>query len=191
MESDPGILLGMTYMNGDLDHCKGIPLVLYRLHFRWYEGPKGIGVYSSKPDAQGNFISFHCRPAGAGARKHPEYCAYYKYVARTLSGRKKKKAAIDRAYRFAYGKSRRPLEEKKPSQGGAGVGYCMAEKKHVVMKYVSQVEAANGRKMIAGICPDCGTKVQKYGKLLDCPECGQRAEGKADDYICRACREAT
>ena len=44
-------------------------------------------------------------------------------------------------------------------------GYCVKEKKKVEIKEPKQVTMKNGRPAIQGICPDCGTKIFKIGKL--------------------------
>lgn len=44
-------------------------------------------------------------------------------------------------------------------------GYCVKERKKVAMKDYKQVTLKNGRPAISGICPDCGTKMFKIGKL--------------------------
>ncbi|MDB5280906.1 MAG: hypothetical protein JWR61_5861, partial [Ferruginibacter sp.] len=59
-----------------------------------------------------------------------------------------------------------------------------------IMENLRTTQAKNGRKMITGDCPDCGQIIHKYGSINVCPECGNRAEMAADDYICKACRGA-
>jgi hypothetical protein len=44
-------------------------------------------------------------------------------------------------------------------------GYCVKERKKVEIKDPKQVTMKNGRPAIQGICPDCGTKIFKIGKL--------------------------
>jgi DNA-directed RNA polymerase subunit RPC12/RpoP len=39
--------------------------------------------------------------------------------------------------------------------------YCMKCKKKVEIKDAKNVTTKNGRNMISGLCPDCGTKVSK------------------------------
>ena len=48
---------------------------------------------------------------------------------------------------------------------GMPEGYCVKEKKKVEIKDPKQVTMKNGRPAIQGICPDCGTKIFKIGKL--------------------------
>jgi Domain of unknown function (DUF5679) len=44
-------------------------------------------------------------------------------------------------------------------------GYCVKERKKVEIKDPRQVTMKNGRPAIQGVCPDCGTKIFKIGKL--------------------------
>jgi hypothetical protein len=44
-------------------------------------------------------------------------------------------------------------------------GYCVKERKKVEIKEAKQVTMKNGRPAIQGVCPDCGTKIFKIGKL--------------------------
>ncbi len=44
-------------------------------------------------------------------------------------------------------------------------GYCVKEKKKVEIKDPQQVKLKNGRDAVQGVCPDCGTKIFKMGKL--------------------------
>ncbi len=44
-------------------------------------------------------------------------------------------------------------------------GYCVKERKKVEIKDAKQVTMKNGRPAIQGVCPDCGTKIFKIGKL--------------------------
>jgi hypothetical protein len=44
-------------------------------------------------------------------------------------------------------------------------GYCVKERKKVEIKDAQQVTMKNGRPAIQGVCPDCGTKIFKIGKL--------------------------
>lgn len=168
---------------------KDVPEWLFNLDLVWYDGPKGMAGYTTIVDNEGYYWSFHCRPAGKNARLNVAYAESHKFVERTLSKRRGKRASSARAYKFAYGKPRGTLQERKVAQGGPGIGYCMREKKHVVIQKPEQIKTENGRDMIQGVCPNCECKVQKYGKLINCPECGKNREAKADDYICRHCRE--
>jgi hypothetical protein len=44
-------------------------------------------------------------------------------------------------------------------------GYCVKERKKVEIKDAQQVTMRNGRPAIQGVCPDCGTKIFKIGRL--------------------------
>jgi hypothetical protein len=44
-------------------------------------------------------------------------------------------------------------------------GYCVKERKKVEIKDAKQVTMKNGRPAIQGVCPDCGTKIFRIGKL--------------------------
>jgi hypothetical protein len=44
-------------------------------------------------------------------------------------------------------------------------GYCVKERKKVEIQDPKQVTMKNGRPAIQGVCPDCGTKIFKIGKL--------------------------
>jgi hypothetical protein len=52
-------------------------------------------------------------------------------------------------------------------KGGVAMaqGYCVKERKKVEIKDAKQVTMKNGRPAIQGVCPDCGTKIFKIGKL--------------------------
>src|SRR5438067_753114 len=52
-------------------------------------------------------------------------------------------------------------------KGGAVMaqGYCVKERKKVEIQNPQQVTMKNGRPAIQGVCPDCGTKIFKIGKL--------------------------
>ncbi len=57
-------------------------------------------------------------------------------------------------------------------------GYCVKERKKVEIKDPKQVTMKNGRPAIQGVCPDCGTKIFKIGKLEVIPGfCQQRNRG--------------
>ncbi|MEX1113000.1 MAG: DUF5679 domain-containing protein [Patescibacteria group bacterium] len=43
--------------------------------------------------------------------------------------------------------------------------YCVKERKKVEMKDPKEVTLKNGRPAVSGVCPDCGTKLFKIGKL--------------------------
>lgn len=159
----------------------------YPLRPRYYRGPKGVAAYTSKPGPTGEYFVYFFRPTGPGARSlHP---SKYKRVERLDTSRKSKSRAIDRAYELAYGKSRRePKPRQLVKENPGNTGYCMKQKKHVIVAQWSEVEAKNGRKMLTAPCPECGTKISKYGILKLCAECGKMAEARADDYLCKACR---
>ncbi len=44
-------------------------------------------------------------------------------------------------------------------------GYCVKERKKVEIQDPQQVTMKNGRPAIQGVCPGCGTKIFKIGKL--------------------------
>ena len=44
-------------------------------------------------------------------------------------------------------------------------GYCVKERKKVEIKDAQQITMKNGRPAIQGVCPDCGTKIFKIGKM--------------------------
>jgi uncharacterized protein DUF5679 len=44
-------------------------------------------------------------------------------------------------------------------------GYCVKERKKVEIKDAKHVTMKNGRPAIQGVCPDCGTKIFKIGKM--------------------------
>jgi Domain of unknown function (DUF5679) len=54
-----------------------------------------------------------------------------------------------------------------PHRGGWSMpeGYCVKERKKVEIQDAKQVTMKNGRPAIQGVCPDCGTKIFKIGKL--------------------------
>lgn len=162
--------------------------------YRFYEGPKGIGGWTTKPDNDGWYFSFFCKRAGKGARAGGG--THFEYVPRLTTKRRIKQKCIDRSHNLAYGEpitaGIRTAGKGNPSGLTApGTGYCMAEKKSVIVKDPVMIRAKNDRVMIQGTCPDCGCKIQKYGKIIECPECGESREAKSDDYICRWCREAS
>jgi hypothetical protein len=71
-----------------------------------------------------------------------------------------------------YIRSIQPVGErgKTPHRGRKGgldmpEGYCVKERKKVEIKDAKQVTMKNGRPAIQGVCPDCGTKIFKIGKL--------------------------
>lgn len=158
-------------------------------YWSYWEGPNGLGGFTTRADSDGWFYSFWCKPTGKGARNGT--ATKFKYVPRTLSKRRTSKAVQNRSINLAQGlaitdgvkKAKKPKESNPP-----GTGYCMKEKKSVIMDDVRTVEAKNGRTMIQGQCPDCGTLIHKYGKVAHCPECDTLSEMSANDYICKACR---
>ena len=159
------------------------------LGYRYTYGARGAGAWTVKPDKEGWFYSFYLKPFGKGARKGAAH--NYKYVPRLTSKRRSLKAARERSYNLAQG---RPLtanvQERKPGSGVPNQGYCMKQKKHVIVTGWTEITARNGRTMLQASCPACGTRIQRYGKLLvECPECGGRnKEVAANDYICKECR---
>lgn len=160
---------------------------------RWYKGPKGVGAYSVKPDSEGNYKVWYAKPIGIGARQGN--AKMYKIVDRFTTTRKSKAKAIDRAYTLAFGGTRRPERAvtQKPSVIGSGDAYCLRQKKHVSGVKWQQKQTKNGRAMLVAECPECQamglvTKLTKFGRLIDCPECGEHKEGRANDYICVECR---
>lgn len=165
-----------------------IPRELTALGWRYFKGKAGVGGYTIHADDGGWYYSFFCKPQGPGARSGD--ADKFVYVPRLTSKRRVKRACMKRSLNLSEGKSATAGIQKKRAQHSVpGSGYCMREKKFVIIKDPVMVEAANGRTMIQGECPDCGTKVQKYGRLIDCPGCGKYAEARIDDYLCRACRE--
>jgi hypothetical protein len=73
---------------------------------------------------------------------------------------------------FVYSKSARFLERiyRFNSKGrctlvAAVEGYCMKCKAKKVIKSPKEVTAKNGRPMIKGVCPDCGTTICKIGSI--------------------------
>lgn len=46
-------------------------------------------------------------------------------------------------------------------------GYCVKERKQVVIQDPEEVQMKNGRPAITGTCPDCGTKIFRIGKLAE------------------------
>jgi hypothetical protein len=64
--------------------------------------------------------------------------------------------AVSREICRGIGSERRPFMPE---------GYCVKERKKVEIKDAKQVTMKNGRPAIQGVCPDCGTKIFKIGKL--------------------------
>lgn len=171
----------------NVDEIVGVP-PRFNSRWRYYSGPAGIGGYTTKPDADGWFWSFWCKPVGRGARAGQ--AVRWRYVERMTAKRRHRKDAESRSYNLSQGL---PVTEgvrrkPKPQNNPPGTGYCMKEKKTVLMLNMRAVQAKNGRSMIQGECPDCGQIIHKYGKLAECPECGKMAEMAASDYICKVCR---
>jgi hypothetical protein len=44
-------------------------------------------------------------------------------------------------------------------------GYCVKERKKVMIENAVQTTMKNGKPAITGVCPDCGTKVFRIGAL--------------------------
>jgi hypothetical protein len=168
-----------------MDAISGIPSGVGP--YRYYKGPKGIGIYTVNA-TNGNYRVFYAKPTGPGARQGK--AKDFEVVPRLSTTRASKSRAIDRAYALAYGEQRR---EKQPARKIARdephIGYCMKEKKRVRVDGWQPFTAKNGRGMLKSHCPDCGTQIQKYGRLGHCGECGELQEMAADDYICKFCRQ--
>lgn len=163
-----------------------IPYKLWSLPIRYVVRSAGVGMWTTQKDKDGWYYSFFLRPAGKGARSNrPEY---YQYVERMTSKRRSRKACQVRSTNLAEGKNATAGIKGPASHTLPGTGYCVKEKKTVFVNFTEEIEAKNGRMMIRGNCADCGTKIQKYGILVLCANCGKRAEGKPDDYLCVACR---
>ncbi len=56
-------------------------------------------------------------------------------------------------------------------------GYCVKERKKVEIQDPQQITMKNGRPAIQGTCPDCGTKIFKFGKLGGRPSRARPAAG--------------
>lgn len=156
--------------------------------WKYFPGPNGLGGFTIQPDKDGWFYSFYCKPVGRGARKGE--AKKFQYIERMTSKRRRRLAAENRSYNLAHGLAITDgVKKQKKSEGNPpGAGYCMSEKKQVIMKDLKQVRSKSGRKMIRGTCPDCSQVIHKFGNLIECPECGQTREIASNDYICKACR---
>jgi hypothetical protein len=156
--------------------------------WKYFKGPKGVAVYMSRPNTVGSYNVYFFRAAGKGKKSGtPEM---YKRVTRLDTQRKTKGKAMNRAYIMAYGRERKPSKGLTlPAVNSPMTAYCMKEKKHVEVESWQQITAKNGRLMLQSVCPTCSTKVSKYGKLIDCPECGKTNPVKPNDYLCAVCRE--
>lgn len=170
--------------------------------YRYYEGLKGIGIYTVQPD-EGWYYVFHCRKSGPG-QLNGTWDGTYAFVPRLTTKRKSKKSAIDRAYALAHGRSRQALTESKPKQDHHPMtGYCLACKLHVTVGSWEERTTKNGRTMLESWCPLCddksalpdqdsghhkATRITKYGKLMNCPGCDQRNPEEKGDYLCKVCR---
>ena len=44
-------------------------------------------------------------------------------------------------------------------------GYCVKERKKVMIQSPEQTTMKNGKPAIRGVCPDCGTKIFRIGSL--------------------------
>jgi hypothetical protein len=142
-----------------------------------------------RPDQDGWYYSFFFKRYGPGARKGVGW--NFAYVERLTTKRRSKSACKERSINLANGrKATEGIVAKPIAENPPNTGYCMKEKKHVTILAWEQIEAKNGRRMIRASCPDCGTKIQKYGQVIDCPECGLVREAAKDDYLCRVCRES-
>lgn len=175
-QAKPAIVPGMDIFD--------VPYEYIDRGFRYYVGSKGVGGYTQRPDDQGWYHFFYCKPSGRGARSDP---TEYKYVPRTVGKRRKRKHAEQRAFELSTGtKTERVVKPK--VEHPPGTGYCMSCKEHRLMLDPQTTKAKNGRVVIRGHCV-CGTTMQKFGKFIDCPECGENREAASDDYICKTCRE--
>lgn len=153
---------------------------------RNWEGPKGLAGYTTERDKDGYFHSFWCYPSGPGARTGS--FLDYTYTESKHVAHKSRARARERAWRLFSGE--KPVK-KAPANRKNLEGYCTKEKKVVKIanpKNVIVKVRKSERNAIRGECPNCGTKIQKFGAVVDCPECGQMAEATKDDYICKACR---
>lgn len=150
-------------------------------------GTAGVGGYTTKADTHGYYFSFFLRPEGKGSRSgNPEK---YLYVPRSEGKRKSRKASRIRAERLANGER---LTQPKPKPVRLpDTAWCTKERKTVSVKWEEMTTTESGRTMIHGACEFCGHAVQRFGKIIDCPSCGQTREARSDDYICRSCREET
>lgn len=155
--------------------------------YRYYEGNNGLGLYTVQPD-EGWYYVFYARQSGTGLRSGT-WRGEHTIVSRFTTKRKSKKSAMDRAYTLAHGRSRSLLVERSAKkENHPHTGFCLKEKKHVLVSHWSESQTQTGRWMLRGQCPDCGTEVSKLGKLIDCPGCDNWEPEKKGDYLCRVCR---
>lgn len=163
-----------------------IPFHLQYLRRKYQIGPAGVGMWTVDKDDEGWYWSLFLKPIGAGARTGS--ANQFKYVERMTSKRRSRKACRTRSVNLSRGKPATAGIRGPAKRGLPGTGYCMKEKKTVFVDFIEEFEAKNGRTMIRGNCKDCGTKVQKYGRLVLCANCAKRREGATDDYLCLWCR---
>lgn len=157
-------------------------------YVRWsyYKGVKGCGGWTTKPDRDGWFHAFYLKPSGPGARAGKAQA--YTFVPRTDTRRRKRKDAEERAFQLAMERRRVIAPKAPPVVNPPGTGYCMSCKEKVAMQNVRSSLTDKGRQIILGACPNCLCRIQKFGKVAECPECMDVKEMGADDYICKECR---
>lgn len=170
---------------GNMPELYGYPWVFDDRGFRYYVGSKGVGMYTTNSDGQGWYHFGYLKPVGEGARRGQ--AENYHWVERTAGRRRKRKDAEDRAFHLSNGSTAVKVEKKQVDTPD-GYGYCVKCREHHRIMNPEIDEAKNGRTIIKGTCIQCGTRIQKFGKLIDCPECNERKESSANDYICKECR---
>jgi hypothetical protein len=172
------------------DYLRDIPYVIETNRPLYIFGYAGCAGYTRKADSDGRFFSFFLKPAGKGARQGtPDY---YTYVDRKTSSRKSRIAAKRRSENLAHGKPVTSGVKSKPKKTNPpGSGYCAHCKETVIIEHAANIVIDNGRNMIRGNCPNCHTRVQKFGTLINCPECDTLSEGNSNDYLCKECRAST
>lgn len=171
-----------------------IDYVLSGYGYKSFDGPKGIGFYTLRA-CDGFYYVFYARPSGPGLRTG-NWAHEYTLVTRLTTRRKSKKSAINRAYQLAHGKSRQPLEPSKPkAENHPNTGYCLHCKIHVIVETWHQVFSSSGRAMLEAWCTNCdklennnGTRITKFGVLIDCPQCEKMQPESKGDYLCKVCR---
>lgn len=175
-----------------------MPAVLRGGRWKYYRGPLGVGIYTvDHIDTEGNYGVYFFKRV-PGSRKLGTSLSFVR-VENKDTTRKSKSKAMDRAYALAYGRERRIEPEQKAtfivdSHGDAKAttnAFCVKERKKVFVPWEKwrQVER-NGRAVIITSCPDCHTRIQRYGRLIDCPNCGKTRPAATTDYICVECRES-
>lgn len=175
---------------------EGKPPVLRDGRWKYYRGPLGVGVYTvDHIDVEGNYGVYFFKRV-PGSRKLGTSLSFVRVESKDTT-RKSKSKAIDRAYKLAHGKDRyhsAPVEQMAEDLHAAREvtaqtnAYCVKQRKKVFVPAWTQ-SRHKGRSIIFAACPECGTRIQRYGRLIDCPECGQTREARTDDYVCRVCRD--